>query len=95
MLISAKAVFTSLHHLYVHADKFLAFKTPLSEQYDVPDESLFSPAMLLSLTCQPPHKLGLIIDLTKTDRFYDKRDVLNSDVGYYKLKCEGYVYVYV
>ena len=47
--------------------------------------------MLLTLSCRPPHKLGLIIDLTKTDRFYDKKEVLDSDVAYYKLKCEGYV----
>ncbi len=79
----------------MHADKFLAFKTPLSDQYDVPDESLFSPTMLLTLSCRPPHKLGLIIDLTKTDRFYDKKEVLDSDVAHYKLKCEGYVCVYV
>ena len=73
----------------VDPEKFLAFKTPLSNQYDVPDESIFSPLMLISYYKKPPEKLGLIIDLTKTDRFYDKKEIKQADIGYYKLQCEG------
>ena len=37
-------------------------------------------------------KLGMVVDLTKTDRFYDKRELQQKNIGHYKLKCEGYVY---
>ena len=73
--------------------KFLAFKTPLSDQYEVPDESLFRPSMLISYYRKPPQQLGLVIDLTKTDRFYDRKEILQANIGYYKLQCEGYVRV--
>jgi mRNA-capping enzyme len=72
------------------AKRFLAFKTPLSDQYKVPDESLFSTAMLVLYYSKPPEKLGLVIDLTKTDRFYDSREITKAEIGYYKLQCEGY-----
>lgn len=37
-------------------------------------------------------KLGMVVDLTKTDRFYDKRELQQRNIGHYKLKCEGYVH---
>ena len=50
--------------------KFLAFKTPLSERFDeqVPPEFRFSPSMLFSSMKSYKQKIGLWIDLTKTDR---------------------------
>ena len=36
-------------------------------------------------------RVGVVIDLTKTDRFYDKRELLEQGIGHYKLKCEGFV----
>lgn len=36
-------------------------------------------------------KLGLIIDLTNTNRFYDKAEVENSGIGHVKLRCQGLV----
>ena len=50
--------------------KFLAFKTPLSERFDeqVPAEYRFSPSMLFSSMKSYKQKIGLWIDLTKTDR---------------------------
>lgn len=69
------------------AGKFLPFKTPLSERYNdqVPEENRFPLSMLLD--SQP---IGLVIDLTKTDRYYDKQEVLSKGIGYHKLLCEGY-----
>lgn len=68
--------------------KFLPFKTPLSERYNdqVPEENRFPLSMLLD--SQP---IGLVIDLTKTDRYYDKQEVLSKGIGYHKLLCEGYI----
>ena len=72
--------------------KFLAFKTPLSERFDeqVPAEYRFSPSMLFSSMKSYKQKIGLWIDLTKTDRFYNKSIVEQNDCRYVKLKCEGH-----
>ena len=34
-------------------------------------------------------RMGLVVDLTKTDRYYDKRALTEVGIGHYKLKCEG------
>ncbi|XP_034946350.1 mRNA-capping enzyme-like isoform X2 [Chelonus insularis] len=73
-------------------NKFLAFKTPLSEKYDsqVSEECRFSVNMLFSsLKCQRL-KMGLLIDLTNTTRFYDKADVESYGCRYHKLQCHGH-----
>jgi len=72
--------------------KFLAFKTPLSERFDeqVPPEFRFSPSMLFSSMKSYKQKIGLWIDLTKTDRFYNKSIVEENECTYVKLKCEGH-----
>ncbi|KAH6935285.1 hypothetical protein HPB50_005020 [Hyalomma asiaticum] len=54
------------------AEKFLPFKTPLSEVYD---------AQL---------KMGLWIDLTNTDRFYDPKVIEQREIRYLKLQCRGH-----
>lgn len=33
--------------------------------------------------------MGLWVDLTFTDRFYDKRIVEDAKIKYYKLHCRG------
>ena len=35
-------------------------------------------------------KLGMVVDLTKTCRFYDRQDFEKHKIGHYKLQCEGY-----
>ena len=36
------------------------------------------------------HKIGLWIDLTKTDRYYDKDVVEDNECTYLKLACKGH-----
>ncbi|XP_059059297.1 mRNA-capping enzyme [Achroia grisella] len=74
------------------ADKFLAFKTPLGSQFNdkVPEESRFTPSMLFSVMKSLKVKLGLWIDLTNTSRFYDKKEIENTDCKYIKLQCRGH-----
>ena len=36
-------------------------------------------------------RLGLVIDLTKTSRFYDKREVEKAGIKHVKMQCEGSV----
>ena len=47
--------------------------------------------MLIDLVTARQLKMGLVIDLTKTNRFYDKAELVEPGVRHYKLKCEGYV----
>jgi mRNA-capping enzyme len=73
------------------AGKFLPFKTPLSGSFiDMREDSQFSPGMLLDAVNGHGLTMGLVVDLTKTDRFYDKADLVSRGVGHYKLRCEGF-----
>ncbi len=48
--------------------------------------------MLVLYTEGQGQRLGLVIDLTKTDRYYDKRTLTDErGIGHYKLQCEGWV----
>lgn len=71
--------------------KFIPFKTPLSSRYDqyIPEGDKFDIPMLLSYMEAMQLQIGLVVDLTKTDRFYDKRSLSEVGIGHYKLKCEG------
>lgn len=73
-------------------NKFLAFKTPLSSDYDnqVQDGCRWNSEMLFSWARSERFKLGLWIDLTYTTRFYDKEDVEVTGCKYLKLKCRGH-----
>lgn len=77
----------------VLVDKFVAFKVPLSTKFDVnvPLESRWTMAMLFdSVRRSFNGKIGLIIDLTNTTRFYDaENEVRKCDVKYVKLNCKG------
>jgi hypothetical protein len=53
------------------------------------EDSQFSPGMLLDAVNGHGLTMGLVVDLTKTDRFYDKADLVSRGVGHYKLRCEG------
>lgn len=74
------------------ADKFLAFKTPLSERFHIqmPAECQFHPEMLFDYMKMFKLKLGLWIDLTNTKRFYDRRDIECRSTKYVKLQCRGH-----
>ncbi|XP_071553085.1 mRNA-capping enzyme [Panulirus ornatus] len=73
-------------------NRFLAFKTPLSSKFDdqVPPEHRFSPAMLFASMKSYKVKIGLWLDLTNTQRFYDKTDIEKEGARYVKLKCRGH-----
>lgn len=73
-------------------DKFLAFKTPLKEDYDsqMPIECCFSPEMLFQVMKTYKVKIGLWIDLTNTNRFYNRADVEDNGCQYVKLQCRGH-----
>ncbi|VVC93221.1 unnamed protein product [Leptidea sinapis] len=75
------------------AKKFVAFKTPLGNQFNdkVPEGNRFTPSMLFDyIKNSLKMKLGLWIDLTNTDRFYDRREIEKMDCKYVKLSCRGH-----
>lgn len=74
------------------ADKFLAFKTPLGPRYDddIPEANRFQLPMLFAYLQSLKVRLGLVIDLTKTSRFYDKREVEKAGIKHVKMQCEGH-----
>ncbi|XP_063975438.1 mRNA-capping enzyme [Diachasmimorpha longicaudata] len=76
----------------VIADKFLAFKTPLSSDYDsqVPEKHRFPVGFVFESLKSQRKKMGLWIDLTNTTRFYDKKDIEAYGCCYLKLACRGH-----
>lgn len=73
-------------------DKFLAFKTPLKDDYDsqMPIECCFSPDMIFQIMKTYKVKIGLWIDLTNTNRFYDRGEIEDNGCQYVKLQCRGH-----
>lgn len=73
-------------------EKFLAFKTPLSSDYDdqVPEENRFTVSFIFESLKSQKIKMGLWIDLTNTSRFYDKKQVESYGCRYLKLACRGH-----
>jgi len=72
----------------VPGTRFLPFKTPLKEeicQKTLAVGNWFTPAMLL----EKAPNLKLIIDLTQTDRFYNREEFIRNGVKYKKIYCRG------
>lgn len=72
-------------------DKFLPFKSPLSAQYDASllEEYRFHVAMLIQYVEAMGRRMGLVVDLTKSYRYYDKKELQDQGIGHYKIICEG------
>ncbi|XP_010881119.2 mRNA-capping enzyme isoform X4 [Esox lucius] len=67
-------------------------KTMLGPQYDdkVPEENRFHPNMLSQYLKSLKVKMGLLVDLTNTSRFYDRNEIEKEGVKYVKLQCKGH-----
>ena len=72
--------------------KFLPFKTPLDGRYDsqIPEADRFGIKTLIDSLVAKQLKIGLIIDLTETTRFYDKVELVELGIRHYKLSRESY-----
>ncbi|KAI6660371.1 mRNA-capping enzyme-like [Oopsacas minuta] len=70
------------------ADKFLPFKTPLCSDFSdlTQEKDRFPPSMLATLK----HPLGLVINLTNSDRFYSPKDLTTFGIDFMKIPCEGH-----
>ncbi|XP_072106080.1 mRNA-capping enzyme isoform X4 [Mobula birostris] len=74
------------------AGKFLPLKTMLGSRYDdyVPEENRFHPSMLSNYLKSLKVKMGLLVDLTNTSRFYDRAEIEKEGIKYVKLQCKGH-----
>ncbi|XP_050960459.1 mRNA-capping enzyme [Labeo rohita] len=74
------------------AGKFLPMKTMLGPRYDdkVPEENRFHPSMLSNYLKSLKVKMGLLVDLTNTSRFYDRAEIEKEGIKYVKLSCKGH-----
>uniref|UniRef100_A0A3B3TG90 mRNA-capping enzyme n=1 Tax=Paramormyrops kingsleyae TaxID=1676925 RepID=A0A3B3TG90_9TELE len=74
------------------AGRFLPMKTMLGPKYDdlVPEENRFHPSMLSSYLKSLKVKMGLLVDLTNTSRFYDRNEIEKEGIKYVKLQCRGH-----
>ncbi|KAJ8356067.1 hypothetical protein SKAU_G00188610 [Synaphobranchus kaupii] len=74
------------------AGKFLPMKTMLGPKYDelVPEECRFHPSMLSNYLKSLKVKMGLLIDLTNTTRFYERNEIEKEGITYVKLQCKGH-----
>ncbi|KAF8357476.1 hypothetical protein PRIPAC_92471 [Pristionchus pacificus] len=71
--------------------RFIIFKTPLNESLNsrIPAGTEFTVSHLLRMVAERNQRLGLVVDLTDTNRYYDKHDFEGMCIEYEKLYCPG------
>ncbi|MFH4973499.1 hypothetical protein AB6A40_000208 [Gnathostoma spinigerum] len=76
--------------------RFFAFKTPLrstfyeNNGYGFKTEDIFEVKTLLRYVGEVGRSIGLIVDLTATDRYYDSKEWTDAGVEYVKISCFGH-----
>ncbi|CAG9535042.1 unnamed protein product [Cercopithifilaria johnstoni] len=76
--------------------RFVAFKTPLrhnyflncSDEFDV--QNIFETRSLLDMANAAGKQIGLVIDLTATQKYYDSREWTDIGIKYEKIMCAGH-----
>lgn len=71
---------------------FLPFKTPLAKSSEIQKEYVFTLESFLEYLNLNQIELGMVIDLTNTNRYYDSREFEHHGILYYKLPCTGHIY---
>lgn len=74
--------------------RFICFKVPLCKYLcdNLDDDSLrFGPKDLIKLSEDSDIKLGIVIDLTNTHRYYRPNEITDLGLEYCKIKTEGHV----
>jgi len=75
----------------IPGSKFIAFKTPLSDEFFIgKPETPFGLKDVVETVAASGKKLGLVIDLTNTKRYYEAADWSNFGVEYKKIFCPGH-----
>lgn len=72
-------------------DTFLPMKTLLSEEISLPHDYEFTPEIFFKAMKDRKINVGLIINLTFTQRYYDSNDLIdNQDIQYKQISCRGF-----
>uniref|UniRef100_A0A1I7V173 TYR_PHOSPHATASE_2 domain-containing protein n=2 Tax=Caenorhabditis tropicalis TaxID=1561998 RepID=A0A1I7V173_9PELO len=78
----------------IEGTRFVPFKTPLDASFfdgkNMPEELQFSVKSLMTMAEQAKKQIGLVVDLTNTDRYYRKTEWADHGVQYLKLNCPGH-----
>uniref|UniRef100_A0A0M3HPQ4 TYR_PHOSPHATASE_2 domain-containing protein n=1 Tax=Ascaris lumbricoides TaxID=6252 RepID=A0A0M3HPQ4_ASCLU len=78
----------------IRGTRFIPFKTPLGSNFFTKHGSnlgdVFETKTLLAYVRKHGEEIGLVIDLTATDRYYDPREWTERGVEYAKIKCMGH-----
>ncbi|VDD87686.1 unnamed protein product [Enterobius vermicularis] len=76
--------------------RFLPFKTPLRADYfknrgeNFRREQVFEITTLVERAAREGHTIGLIIDLTATNKYYDPCELDEFGIDYVKISCRGH-----
>ncbi|KAJ3432764.1 mRNA-capping enzyme-like [Anaeramoeba flamelloides] len=73
----------------IEGTNFIPIKTPLDQKFSkvIKLENQFTPSMFLDFQKSLKRKVGLIIDLTNTTRYYDKTFFTENNIQYKKIPC--------
>ncbi|CAJ0598002.1 unnamed protein product [Cylicocyclus nassatus] len=71
--------------------RFIVFKTPLNDRLltKVDRSQRFTVQNLMWMLAERGQRLGLVVDLTDTDRYYDKDEIEGLCIQYQKINCPG------
>ncbi|CAI2348415.1 unnamed protein product [Caenorhabditis sp. 36 PRJEB53466] len=71
--------------------RFVVFKTPINSPLStrIEKEQRFTTSDLFRKIGERGQYLGLVVDLTDTDRYYDKEDITGLCIQYEKVNCPG------
>ncbi|CAF0972223.1 unnamed protein product [Adineta ricciae] len=77
---------------WIENTRFIAFKCPLKPemQKHLPDDRRFTLGDLVERLDDKGKELGLIIDLTNTERYYKRTDIEDAQIEYHKLMTPGH-----
>ncbi|XGW13741.1 hypothetical protein V3C99_000225 [Haemonchus contortus] len=71
--------------------RFIVFKTPLNDRLltRVDPSQRFTVSNLMWMLAERGLRLGMVVDLTDTDRYYDKAEIEGMCIQYQKINCPG------
>ncbi|KAK5984750.1 hypothetical protein GCK32_005755 [Trichostrongylus colubriformis] len=71
--------------------RFIVFKTPLNDRLltRVDPSQRFAVSNLMWMLAERGLRLGMVVDLTDTDRYYDKDEIEGMCIQYQKINCPG------
>uniref|UniRef100_A0A8R1DN25 TYR_PHOSPHATASE_2 domain-containing protein n=1 Tax=Caenorhabditis japonica TaxID=281687 RepID=A0A8R1DN25_CAEJA len=75
--------------------RFIVFKTPINSTLStkIHKDQRFTTTDLFRQLAERGQHLGLVVDLTDTDKFYDKKDITGMCVQYEKINCPGRAFI--